>query len=96
MSVSIRQNDITITCPTQVSYRIEAIPQWEAGFQAVKRLTFSDAAVTGRTLVCNYSVNNGSATDSSVLMQEMPAGYICKSERIYGFSLFRNNVGANH
>lgn len=82
--VNGRQNDISIICPTQISYRIEAVEQWEAGFHAVKRLTFADAAVTGRTLVCNYSVNDGSARDSTVLMRETPAGYVCKNDHVAG------------
>ena len=84
MSLKKRQNDITITCPTQISYRIEAIPQWEAGFHAIKLLKFEDASVSGRMLTCNYSANSGSVRDSSFLSREMPAGYICRNERVYG------------
>ena len=79
-----QQNDITISCPTQVSYRIEAVPQWEAGFHGIKLLTLEDATVSGRILTCNYSANIGSVRDTSMLTREMPAGYICKSERVYG------------
>ncbi len=84
MRINNRQNDITITCPGQISYRIEAVPQWDAGLYGIKLLKFEDATVSGRILTCNYSANNGSVRDSSVLMREMPAGYVCKTERVYG------------
>ena len=84
MAVNNRQNDITIQCPTQISYRIEAVPQWEAGFHGIKLLKFEDASVNGRMLICNYSANSGSVRDSSFLIREMPAGYVCKTERVYG------------
>jgi len=79
-----RQNDITIACPTQISYRIEVIPQWEAGAHGIKILKLEDATVSGRILSCNYSANSGPVRDSSFLIREMPAGYICKTERVYG------------
>ena len=84
MSITKRQNDLTIACPTQISYRIESVPQWDAGYFGLKVLPFEDATVSGRMLTCNYSVNKGSTRDSSMLTREMPAGYICKSERVYG------------
>ena len=84
MSLNKRQNDITIACPTQVTYRIDANPQWEAGFHGIKRLTLEDATASGRILTCNYAAASGGVRDSSMLTREMPAGYICKSERIYG------------
>jgi len=79
-AVNKRQNDIAITCPAQVSYQIEAIPQWEAGFYGTKRLVFEDAAVSGRMLTCNYAAKNGSTRDSATLMREIPAGYVCKND----------------
>jgi len=84
MSITRRQNDITIACPTQITYRIEAVPQWEAGFHGIKRLTLEDATASGRILTCNYSGNTGSVGGVSMLTREMPAGYICKSEQLYG------------
>jgi hypothetical protein len=84
MPIKIRQNDITIACPTQISYRVETVTGWDAGFFGTKLLAFEDASVTGRILACNYSANKGSVRDSSTLTREMPAGYICKSESVYG------------
>ena len=84
MSINIRRNDMTIACPTRISYRVEAVPGWDAGYYGIKTLTFEDASVTGRLLACNYSVNKGSVKDSSTLTREMPAGYVCKSESVYG------------
>jgi hypothetical protein len=84
MSLTKRQNDITIACPTQVTYRIDANPQWEAGFHGIKRLTLEDATASGRILTCNYAAASGGVRDSSMLSREMPAGYICTSNRVYG------------
>ena len=84
MSVTKRRNDMIISCPTQLSYRVESNPGWDPGYYAIKVLVFEDATVSGRMLTCNYSVNKGSARDSSMLTREMPAGYVCKTELIYG------------
>ena len=84
MSINIRQNDITITCPKQMSYRAEALAGWDAGYYELKILMFEDATVAGRILTCNYSANKGGVRDTSMLAREMPAGYFCKSERVHG------------
>lgn len=55
MSVSKRGNDITIACPTNLSYRVELNPGWDAGYYGIKILPFEDATVSGRMLTCNYS-----------------------------------------
>src|SRR5215203_2680535 len=84
MSINIRQNDITITCPKQISYRVEAVSGWDAGYYDLKVLMFEDASVAGRMLTCNYSANKGAVRDTSMLAREMPAGYVCKNDRVHG------------
>ena len=76
------QNDITITCPDRVTYQAQSIPEWNAGMHSIKQMKFVDATVAGRTLNCNYSGPGGG--DWSVLMREMPAGYICTTDHPYG------------
>jgi len=84
MSLNIRQNDITITCPKQMSYRAEALAGWDAGYYELKILMFEDATVAGRILTCNYSANKGGVRDTSMLAREMPAGYVCNSGSVSG------------
>jgi hypothetical protein len=76
------QNEITITCPDKVTYQAQSIAEWNAGMHSIKQMKFVDATVSGRTLNCNYSGLGGG--DWSVLMREMPAGYICTTDRAYG------------
>ena len=82
VSSPVTQNDITITCPDKVTYQAQAIPEWNAGMHSIKQMKLEDATVSGRTLNCNYSGPGGG--DWSVLMREMPAGYICTTNQVYG------------
>src|SRR5215203_1471855 len=66
--------DPSIVCPAKIEYRFQPIADWDAGWYGIKQLAFDDAAVVGRTLNCTYSASNG---DSSTLVRQMPAGYIC-------------------
>jgi hypothetical protein len=77
MSVRNRRNDITITCPDRITYQIQPIAAWNAGMHGIKVLQFKDATVNGRILYCNYSASNG---DSSTLLRDMPAGYVCTTD----------------
>lgn len=77
LAVRSRQNDITITCPDRITYQIQPIAAWNAGIHGIKVLQFKDATVSGRVLYCNYSAGNG---DSSTLLRDMPAGYVCTTD----------------
>jgi len=68
---------ITIACPREITYQIQPISEWDALWFGLKKLPFVDAAVDGRALRCNYSVNNGAARDYSTLSRDMPPGYVC-------------------
>ena len=82
VSSAVMQNDITITCPDRVTYQAQPVAEWNAGMHSIKQMKLVDATVAGRTLNCNYSGPGGG--DWSVLMREMPAGYICTTNRVYG------------
>lgn len=65
--------DLIINCPAEVVYQIQEIPDWNAGFSSLKRLTFEKASSDGKNLYCNYE----SAGQSSLLIRPLPPGFIC-------------------
>ena len=73
--------DISITCPAQITYQIQPIAEWDPLLYGLKKLPFAEAEVDGRTLRCNYYLNNGLARDFSTLSKEIPAGYICTVQK---------------
>ena len=66
--------DLVITCPADVMYQIQEIPDWDAGFSGLKRLAFESASADGKNLYCSYQ----SGGQSSILMRPLPRGYVCE------------------
>lgn len=69
--------DVTITCPSSVTYELRSIDGWNSGMDGMKRIAFESASAQGRTIFCTYEVNNGLNRVSATLQKPMPLGLVC-------------------
>ena len=49
-----KQTDLIFTCPAEVVFQIQEIPDWSAGILGLKKLSFESASADGTTLYCSY------------------------------------------